>query len=370
MGWNYFVTRLEGNGSETRIASDVMLNNVGLTYSLSAPNILTAELKPEIPSLLDSKGQHVFVPWSSAVYAEKDGVIRFGGIVTSVEPEDETLKLTVEGFAAYAYDMPYIGEKEYIQADPVQIVKDIWAHLQGQAGGNLGLSVKGAATPVRIGTEPREVEFTTATGEDVSFEAGPYKLNWWSTHDLGGVIDNLAESTPFDYTESHAWDGDNIAHRLDLFFPGKSARRSNLRFAIGENVTAVPRIDQDGDEYASGVTVLGAGEGREMRMGEAVQTPKRLRRVKVITDKSVSSHRNAREIAAQELELSEDPYGTISDLLVMDHPNAPLFSFEPGDEIRVVGDTGWGGYVDMFVKIINITVNTDEGIATLSVKAG
>lgn len=369
MSWTYFVTRMEGNGTETRIASDVILNNVSLTYSLSAPNVLTAELKPEIPSLLDSDGKHIFVPWSSAVYAEKDGLIRFGGIVTSVEPDDDTLKLTAEGFAAYPYGMPFDGDKQYIQADPMKIVKDIWDHLQTQAGGDLGVNIIAGSTPVRIGTEPREVEFTTSEGEDVSFEAGPFKLNWWSTNDLGKEIDDLAETTPFDYTEKHDWDGDDVSHSITFHYPGKSTRRETLRFAIGENVVAIPRIDQDGDDYASSVMVLGAGEGRDMRKGIAVGTPKRLRRVKAITDKSASSHRKALQVANAVLGTHEDPYGTISDLLVYNHPNAPLFAFEPGDEIRVVGDTGWGGVIDMVVKIISININTDADTATLSVEA-
>lgn len=367
--WTFFVTRMNGDGSETRIASDVILNNVQPSYSLSAPNVLTAEVKPEIPALLDANGEHIFVPWSSALYAEKDGLIRFGGIVTEVQPEDDTLTIRAEGFSAYAYDMPYTAVKDYIKADPIKIVKDIWAHLQSQQGGNLGLKVLGDPSPVRIGEEEREVEFTTSDGEDVSFETGPFRLNWWSTHDLGKEIDDLAERTPFDYTENHRWNGDVIEHTLTLFYPAKTARRTDLRFAIGENVMAVPRIDQDGDEYASGVTVLGAGEGREMRRGEALATPRRLRRIRTVSDKSIASHKNAREVAAKELALRQDPYGTIADLVVYDHPNAPLYSFEPGDQIRVVGDTGWGGYVDMWVRVLTITVDTDENTASVSVEA-
>lgn len=368
--WTFHVFRMNGDGSETRIASDVILNNVSLSYSLSSPNVLTAELTPEIPSLLDSTGKHIFVPWSSAVYAEKDGVIRFGGIVTSVEPEDEVLRLTVEGFSAYPYGMPYSDDQSYIQADPVQIVKDIWSHLQAKAGGNLGLTVIGDATPVRVGTAETTTEFTTGAGEDVSFESGPYRLNWWSTHDLGKEIDDLAEATPFDYTESHAWNGEDIDHTLTLHYPSRTVRRDNLRFAIGENVIAIPRIEADGDDYASEVRVLGAGEGRDMRHGEATGTTGRLRRIKTITDKSVSSNTRAVKVANGELSKRLDPFGTISDLRVYNHPNAPLFSFEPGDRIRVVGDTGWGGVIDIWVVIISVNVSTDDDTATLSVQAG
>ena len=367
--WTFHVFRMNGDGTKTRIASDVLLNNVNITYSLSAPNVLTAELTPEIPSLLDSNGEHIFVPWSSAVYAEKDGVVRYGGIVTSVEPEDEKLTLTAEGFASYPYGMPYTLNNKWVEADPMTLIRHMWNHLQLHDGGDLGVTIEGDPTPVRIGTPTQTTQFTTSEGEDVEFESGPYWLNWWSTHDLGKEIDDLCETTPFDYTEHHRWSGDDIKATITYHHPARAARRPDLRFAIGENVRAVPRIDQDGEDYASSVFVLGAGEGRDMRRGEATQPPKRLRRVKIISDKSVRSHSKARSIASNELDLRKDPYGTISDLLVYDHPNAPLYAFEPGDEIRVVGDTGWGGYVDMWVRVININVNTDDDTATLSVEA-
>jgi hypothetical protein len=369
MAWSFFLTRLNGDGTETRIASDVVLNNVNLTYNLSAPNQLTANLSPEIPALLDAKGKYLFVPWSTAIYAEKDGVIRFGGIVTNVQPEDENLSVTAEGFASYAHGMPYTGDKAYVRADPMTIVKHIWQHLQGQPGGNLGLTIAGDATPVRVGTDPKTVEFTTGTGEDVEFEAGPYVLNWWSTHDLGKEIDDLCETTPLDYVESHRWNGNNVEHTITFHYPNRSARRTDLRFAIGENVRAIPRVDDDGDLYASSVFVLGAGEGRDMRRGEAVGVPKRLRRVKVISDKSASSHTKAKQIAAGELNRRAEPYGTINDLLVYDHPNAPLFAFQPGDDIRVVGDTGWGGTVDVWLTVLTVNINTDDDSATISVEA-
>ena len=46
----------------------------------------------------------------------------------------------------------------------------------------------------------------------VTFEAGPFKLNWWETDDLGDVIDKLATDTPFEYVEEHRWanDGESI----------------------------------------------------------------------------------------------------------------------------------------------------------------
>lgn len=366
MSWSYFANRLNGDGTETQIAADLELADVGITYNLSAPNTMNASIAPEIVRLKGTDGNPVFLPWSTAIYAEKDGLIRYGGIVTDLSMNDADLSLTTEGFAGYAYEMPYMTETEYIDADPIGIVKDIWEHLQGKVKGNLGLKVIGAGSDVRIGKPVRDVEFDTDEGESVAFETGPYKLNWYSTNDLGSVMDNLAESTPFDYTENHHWNGQEIEHTLSLHYPNRTRRRSDLRFFIGENVSIVPQVEQTGEDYASDVLVLGTGEGRKMVRGEHVTSPARLRRVKVLTDKSADNKRKARDIAKAESAYLAGQE-SIDQLTLINHPHALIGSFTAGDEIYLQGDAGWAGDVNLWLKIVSYTHNPDSETATLSV---
>lgn len=367
--WRYFATRLHGDGTETMIASELPLSGVSITKVLSGPDEISGTIPVELAHLKGEDGEPVLLPWATALYAEHEGVIRGGGIVTDVRMEDGRLALTASGFRTYIDGIPYVDDRQWIQEDPLNLARHIWDHAQAQEGGNLGVILDETTSPVRVGTETEDVEFETGQGNQVSFEAGPYKLNFYSTHNLGQEFDNLAEATPFDYAEYHEWVGDVIRHRIRLGYPMLGRMRNDLRFAIGENVMNSPAVSLAGDEYASEVIVLGAGEGRKMVRGyAAIEPAPRLRRPVVITDKSARSVARANSIARSELRLREGSMD-ISTLLVRDHPHAPIGSWQEGDVIRVVGNSrGWGGDLYMLCRILDFTYQPgDTDLATLTV---
>lgn len=368
MSWRYFATRLNGDGTENLIATDLPLNVDSFTHTLSGPNAMSARIDFEVAYLKDEEGRPILKRWETAIYAEKDDVIRWGGILTDVEEDGQRLALTVQGFVAYAYGQPYLDERQWIQADPLVIARHIWEHLQSFDGGNLAVVLDETTSPVRVGTETEDVEFETGEGNQVSFEAGPYKLNFFSTHDLGGEFDSLAEATPFDYAEVHEWQGETIRHRIRLGYPALGQRREDLRFVVGENVHTDPVVEQDGDEYASEVVVLGSGEGRKMvRASAEVNERDGLRRVKVITDKSAASKPRAKAIAKAELQ-ARIGAENVSTITVLDHPSAPLGSFSVGDEIRIQGSgKGWNGDLYLWVRILEITTQPGAESASLRV---
>src|SRR5699024_4330981 len=117
-------------------------------------------------------------------------------------------------------------------------------------------------SPVRVGEEEKDVEFTTGDGDDVSLQSGPFRLNPVDAQDLGKTIDDLASDTPFDYVEEKSWSGDQIVHRLRLGFPSVGARRSDHRYHPTENLSVLPALGLDENTYASEVLLVGAGEGR------------------------------------------------------------------------------------------------------------
>lgn len=369
--WHFFATRLKGDGTEVRLASELPLEGATPRRVLSGPSDLGSPTIPvEVARLKGLDGKPIFVPWSTAIYAEKDGQIRFGGIVTDMTLEDERVSLTVEGFTAYLHGMPYTDDRQWIQADPLDIARHIWSHVQGQGQGNLGVTLDNTKSPVRIGTEERDVEFDTSEGEHVEFTAGPYRLNWYSTHDLGQEFDNLAEETPFDYEEVHSWSGETIRHHIRLGYPTLGRRRHDLRFVVGENVAVVPTVELSGDDYASEVVFLGAGEGASMvRYTAYYGVPARLRRVAVVQDKSVTTLQRAMALANSELRIRSSGIEDVSQVVVRDHPNAPLHSWQMGDEILIQGSgTGWAGDLSLWVRVLEDTFDTTgSGTATLTV---
>lgn len=196
-----------------------------------------------------------------------------------------------------------------------------------------------------------------------SGEAVPLKLAFHETTNLQSVIDDLVTNTPFQYMEDSYWDGDVIKYRLKVGYPTLGARRENLRFEIGQNVKAVPKIGLG--DYASEVVLFGAGEGSSKIHARISSPTGRLRRVHVSTNKDLTSKSRA-EQAARPI-LKELIGGMeIDTLVVMDTPLAPMRSYEPGDEVFVLGDAGWAD-LDMWVRITEITINPDNTDITLKV---
>lgn len=365
--WHYFATRLNGDGTETLLANELPLVVGSFTHSLSAPNTMSATIPVEVLHLRGEDGEPIFKRWSTAIYAEKDGLIRWGGVLTGVVETGQGISLEADGFVAYAYGQPYLNDRQFIDVDPLFLARHIWEHLQSFDGGNLAVVLDETTSPVRVGTPLEDVEFETDEGT-VSFEAGPYRLNFFSTHDLGGVFDDLAEATPFDYAEVHEWQGETIRHRIRLGYPALGRQRTDLRYVVGENIFTEPTVEQNGEAYASSVVVLGSGEGRKMVRGEAgVNEPDGLRRIRVITDKSATTPARAARVATIELRALTGAE-EVSSFTIADHPNAPIAALSVGDEVLIQGGgAGWAGDLYLWVRVLEITTAPDSETATISV---
>lgn len=635
--WRFIAANLRGDGTEEFLTYDIPLSDGTVTNKLSGPDEISGKLTPEIASMKDDKGNPLFVPWSTSIIAEKDGVIRADCIVDDLKESGPDLSLECVGFAGYPKDIPYKSNKSEIQVDPTDMFRHIWSHIQGYRGGNLGVVVDSTTSKVKIGTEEDD-----DADSDEGEENGPYKLNWWDNHDLQDDLDKLASDTPFDYREEHKWnkgeqldtgaahqvaeldidpsrvmqsfvrdpgngdwyvtqvktpegkgnddttifrcdkngnllsssvlkgaghgsslgfesdggdvylwlhwasahtlarwkyegdvevswsdssvesmpfwdnavwvsidqdhdriatrhkEGDSttgaehfwlrrlsdvkdgkdhvlaelekkhlgwgawqgfatdkkylytvwggtaagptpyfvrfewetgkrelvdlsgyvpsgyasghnevegvavsgghiyvgkatgathhreariwelafpqdvkgkVSHRLRLGVPKIGKRRQDLRFVAGENVTELPEIDYEGDQYASGVVVLGAGEGRKMVRGQASHNTGRLRRVAVVEDKSIKKQKDADKLAEKELKLRTGK-PDISELVVTDHKHAPIGSIHLGDEIAYRTEKGWHPSLTIWVRVLEIEYTTDSADVKLTVKRG
>ena len=101
----------------------------------------------------------------------------------------------------------------------------------------------------------------------------------------------------------------------------------------------------------------------------ATRDTPRLRRPKVITDKSLRTVAAATRAAQAELATATaDELGDVKQLLVRDHPNAPIGSWQVGDSIRLMGArTGWDAGLDLWVRVLEWSVDPDSSTATLTV---
>ncbi|SFN66006.1 hypothetical protein [Mycetocola miduiensis] len=360
-GWNYIAQRAT--------TGEFLSMELPLTatpkWALSGTGFLTGTIAPDLGRLRASDGWLLLEEWGTLIFAEADGIIRWGGIVISSEFDGPEWKVVAAEFSTYPHGMPYGGSYSQIGVDPASVVRHLWEHLQSHPDGNLGVTVVGS-TPVRIGTDPEDVSFTTGAGTDVAFRAGPYELNWWESPDIGREISALSNQTPFDFVEQHRWNADrtDIHHEIVIGYPRAGRRRSDLSFIQGDNVTSVVTPELDGDEFANEVVGLGAGEGAgAVRRNTAVRDG-RLRRVYVYSDKGVSSVERMDALIRDELTVRQRTL-SIDSITVREHPNAPIGSWALGDDIRVQATVPWLGEVELWCRITAWEL-TSEHTATLS----
>jgi hypothetical protein len=346
-GWRFVATRMHGDGTETPLAADLPLQGARVTSVLSGTGSLQATISPEVARLRTSTGP-VFVPWSTAVYAERDGVLVGGGILTDpLELDGDTLQMDCAGVTEHLAGTPYVGEHSWVGVEAWQVVVHVWEHVQAQPLGDLGVtvSVDHRAYWPKVGTVTE-----------------PFVLAEYATDDLGRVVDDLAKSTGMDYVETLAWDGGTPRHGIEL--GGRRGRRrvDDGRFVVGENVTMVPRVDE-GVGYASEVLLLGAGEGRAMVRARASRHGEtRLRRVLVHADKAVRTTDHARSEAAVQLAKRA---GVTDVTEVAVRGDVPAL----GDQFRLVGSgTGWAGDLDVWVRVLAVSTGPDSDSATLTVR--
>lgn len=342
---------------------ELPLHRDELSWELSGAGALRGTVAPDTGVLRAPDGRLILEEWGTLLYAEANGQIRWGGILASSKFQGGQWQIEAAGFTTYPHGQPYGGTYSKIGVDPADAVAHIWSHLQSYPDGNLGLKVTGDKTPVRLGTPPRDVNFQ-GNGQDVSFQTGPYELNWYDAVDCGAEIDALAKEAGFDYVERHYWSGDKIAHELRLGYPRLGRRREDLAFIQGDNIAAVVTPELDGDLFANEVLGIGSGEGAgALRRSTAVRDG-RLRRASVYTAKDVSSSSRLDAAIAAELRRRQDTL-TIKSVSVRDHPNAPIGSWDVGDDVLIQATLPWLGEVAVWSRITGWALNS-EATATLT----
>ncbi len=339
---------------------DVPLARDELTWSLSGAGALRGTISPDVGRMRAPDGRLLLEEWGTLIYAEVDGDIRWGGIVISSQFENEKWTVEAAGFATYPHGLVYPGDLSTYTVDAFDIVPNIWAALQALPDSDLGVTIRKFGAPtLRIGVAPF-TEYKNANGdwgptpidgaETRTNPGDPYELRWWDSKDCGQEIDTLAKQVPFDYIETHAWNGNTISHHIDLHWPRAGRQRDDLSFVQGSNVLNVVSPSIDGDDYANEVVGLGAGEGSAIVRRVVAVRDGRLRRSKVYTDKSVTDTARMDALIADELAWRRNTL-EINSITVRDHPNAPIGSWQLGDDILVEADIPWLGLIAVWCRV-------------------
>ena len=347
MAWRYLAQQALTN---ELLDLELPLTREELRWDLSGPGALRGTIPEEYTRLNYSNGLPVFGKsregeWSTYLYAEESGRIRWGGILQKSRYGGPGLwSLEAAGFTSYPNRMPYSGGYyKRVAYDPALIFAAIWAHLQTQPDGNLGVTVAGASTPVRIGTA-----------------AEPYELAWWENTDCGGELGQLALETPFDFTEEHAWSGaSTITHTVRIGYPRTGRRRDDLVFDPTNTLDAV-ELERDGSPgaFAQNAYVIGKGEGAATIRGFDGVRDGRLRRVTTYTDKLAGTAARANSLARRE-RLTKTLEPALASITVQDHPQAPIGSWQCGDDILTEVTVPHLGKVSIWHRVTSWQLLTD-----------
>lgn len=357
MTWQILATRLL---TGQLLDNDLELADSTLSRELNGPGGVFGTIPQELLYDKAPDGFPIIEPWATALYVVEDGVIRTGGIVQQIETEGTTRQITCPGFTSYLEGQRYVGNYNFVPMswqDPVLIYSNFWEHLQSQPYGNIGVSVEGAPTYVRIALDDKT----------------PYYFMQPDVKIIGDEADAILAAAKIDYMEAHHFQPDgSIRHRIALGFPRLGRQRNDLMFVQGENVVAISSRLVDGSSYSNDVWAQGNGEGWEMFSNGMIQGATsfdgiHVRRSMLVQDSSMSTPGLVYRRAYDEL-ATRSLRADITDFTVRDSPVAPIDSLSVGDDVLLDYDQPYEGQVRVWVRIMAINQAAEApGQATVQV---
>lgn len=211
-----------------------------------------------------------FADWKNGFWVVKDGDIKWGGIVgkTQIRGGTKVLNVPVHGFMTYPNGrlirnddgMTYgslerVSDIEWRDVDQFRIFKDIIDHLNSQTDGDIGLDV----TWDTLSTVLLTVIYTT-----------------FSVKSAGEALLELASRLKgFSFRQVYAWVSDKPTVSFRLEYPSHKTVVDDILLyqpEYGNNIPSPRRsnileYDDDGvDAFASGLAVIGGGEGNNQKL--------------------------------------------------------------------------------------------------------
>jgi hypothetical protein len=332
----------------TFLDTDLPLSGVKLTYELNGPGALTASITPHYVRVNPAS----LVPGRTAIYAERGGVLQWGGIIWSTQPQGPDYAIEASGFSSYLsrrHDLHGNANARgpWVYADPCQVYRDLWAYAQEQPDGDLSVAVDATTSVAKVGTP-----------------AEPFKLDWWEAPNLGEAANTLSQADDgFDYTDAVSWTGsiDDPGvplRRIRLGYPRLGRRRTDISFRTGVNVIAAPAVTYDADNYAQVLIGLGAGEG-SARIRSTLAIRNDFPRLEHVEQQP--SFKGTDQLASflRTEAVARTQLASLPALTAVDHPSARVGSFDVGDDVLVEVHDEWTD-LELWCRIVSYSVSTGE----------
>jgi hypothetical protein len=372
------------------LSRDLPLTGVDSTLNLSGPGTISATLPPEVNRALFPDGMRMAEDWSTIIYEVNDDgqIVNHGIVLPPTAYEEASSRITCAGVSTYPNgyiftDTRLWGPQAAVperknskgkvvqeakpavpRPDPIAVYRDLWEWIQEQPQSDLGVVLTGDATTGTTknawGVEVPNVLIGTL--------ADPVRYRKWDAVDIGSEMEALARDTPFDFVEKVHWgaDGEPV-HTIEVGYPRLGRKRDDLHFAQGENIIVTPTV-QTIEGSANMIVGLGNGEaGPSMVYETSTWNDGRLRRHRVLTDKTLRS-----ETLRRRMKVLENALGQrydVTQIAIIDHPNARISSIQLGDEIGVVADHPDYGPISLTVRVLSITRGASDEVAILTTSA-
>ena len=190
-------------------------------------------------------------------------------------------------------------------------------------------------------------------------DGGAYEIRPEDTPDAMSSINALCEAADIEWTTQTNYSVDVPDLKINIHHPEAGTRRDDLIFEQGVNIISELRLVRDGEDYANAANGVGAGEGDKAIRGTIASTSDRMRRVTVVEDKSIKTTDQLLSRMRSELDnKTGEPY--VAEIEVVDHPLAPMFSWNLGDRITITGDVPHYGRYSKLHRIISWQMVNDH----------
>lgn len=329
------------------------LTDVEFGNELNGPGSLTGTLKPKFMNANAS----LLLPHIALIYAEADGMLRWGGLLWDATPEDDEYRIEAAGWSSYLtkrHDThgELNGRGPYTNQDPCNIIRDLWAYAQEQPDGNLGVVVDSTTSSAKAGTP-----------------AEPWHSYWYETPTLAEHLDGLvSEDGSPEYTNACSYQSNGtVKKRLVLGYPRLGARRTDISFRTGVNIIDAPPVAYSGDDFANTVIATGSGEGTATRRAEDSVRDGGLRMEATLALPTVNGNDILGRRAAAERKRRQI-MGEVTTITVRHHPNAPLGSWQIGDDVQVAVHNAWKswtGWARIVAEAYQPGEHDDQAVLTL-----
>lgn len=157
-------------GSNAWLHFDLPLKCDGPWESISTYETLTAEITPELATLVAEDGRKVIEPWGTWIHIESEDQREWTGIVDDVYAEGSTLQISVRDWIGYLDGLTFQGEIWGVEDDPADLVRELLAHVQSYPNGKLGATVVGS-TKVRLGSTSEDKKIAADAAEKAAQKA-------------------------------------------------------------------------------------------------------------------------------------------------------------------------------------------------------